>query len=277
MCSGQAHYDHVGQAVARPGDMGINIEDAARYMDDLRIFMFPLQAGWRWVGEELCWTEDWEGEDLRSGKTDLERTCELIRQSLNKIYPFLNFTIESIEDFEDTRLPTLDFKLWVAKGNIIHYTFFEKPTTSNQMLHRDTALSENTKMATMNAEIVRRMMNVSENLPIQERTVVLDNVAQKLTNSGDNMDEIRKGMVGALTGYERKLEASKKSPKEKGYKPLHEGAEGSHGKRMRKKLTGKSSWFKKPETEKEQEDNIQKINEKGNREDRVMKPGRSQK
>ena len=101
-------------------DMGINIEDAARYMDDLRIFMFPLQAGWRWVGDELCWTEDWEVEDLRNGKTDLERTCELIRQSLNKIYPFLNFTIESIEDFEDTRLPTLDFTLWVAKVNIIH-------------------------------------------------------------------------------------------------------------------------------------------------------------
>ena len=250
-------------------DMGLNIEDAARYMDDLRLFMFPVREGWRWVEGELCWTKEWENEDLESGKSDLERTSELVRQSLNKIYPFLNFTIESAEDFEDRRLPTLDFKLWVSAGNIVLYTFFEKPTSSNQMLHRNTALSENTKMATMNAEIVRRMMNVSENLPIQERTVVLDNVAQKLTNSGYNMDEIRKGMVGALTGYERKLEASKKSPKEKGYKPLHEGAEGSHGKRMRKKLTGKSSWFKKPETErKTQEDNTGGVENRGIRKQR---------
>ena len=160
-------------------DMGLTVEDAARYMDDLRIFMFPIKEGWRWVERELCWTKEWEREDQMSGKSDLERTCELVRQSLNKIYPFLNFTIESALDFEDQRLPTLDFKLWVSEGNQIMYTFFEKPTSSNQMLHRQTALSENTKMATINSEIVRRMMNVSEELPMQERVQVLDRCCTK--------------------------------------------------------------------------------------------------
>ena len=131
-------------------------------MDDLRIYMFPIREGWRWIDRELCWTEEWEVEDLNGGKSDLERTCEIVRQSLNKIYPFLNFTIESASDFSDKRLPTLDFKIWVSEGNVILYTFFEKPTCANQMLHRHTALSENTKMATINSEIVRRMMNVSE-------------------------------------------------------------------------------------------------------------------
>ena len=80
-------------------------------------------------------------EDLDKDEGDLTRTCKLIRQSLNKIYPFLNFTIESGLDFSDNRLPTLDFKLWVGEKNIIYYTFFEKPTSSNQMIHRNTALS----------------------------------------------------------------------------------------------------------------------------------------
>ena len=234
-------------------DMGIKVEDAAKYMDDLRVFLFPLREGWRWIGSELCWTEDWEREHLTSGSSALERTCELIRQSLNLIYPFLNFTIESEEDFPDRRLPTLDFKLWVREDNVVLFTFFEKPTSSNQMLHRNTALSENTKMATLNAEVVRRMLNVSEELPIEERVQVLDRVAQKLTNSGYNKNEIRKGIVGALTGYERRLTASKKSKEEKGYIPLHEGAEVSHGARMRKKLTGKSSWFKEKSSYNEEE------------------------
>ena len=96
------------------------------------------------------------------------------------------------------------------------------------MLHRKTALSENTKMSTVNSEILRRMMNVSEDLPMQERIVVLDRVAQKLCNSGYNLGEIRKSMTGALTGYERKLEKSRR-PVGEGYKPLHERAAASHG------------------------------------------------
>ena len=152
----------------------------------------------------------------------MARTCEIVRQSLNLIYPFLNFTIESEEDFEDRRLPTLDFKPWVREDNLVLYTFFEKPTSSNQMLHRHTALSENTKMATLNAEVVRRMLNVSEELLIMERVEVLEWVAQKLTNSRYNLGKIRKGVIGALTGFERRLVASKLKKGEKGYEPLHE-------------------------------------------------------
>ena len=102
----------------------------------------------------------------------MERTCEIVRQSLNKIYPLLKFAL----DFEDRRLPTLDFKIFVGDGNVVLYTFFKKPTKSNQMLHGQTALSENTKMATINSEILRRMLNVSE----QERIIVLVKLSQKL-------------------------------------------------------------------------------------------------
>ena len=224
-------------------EMGLTVEEAARYMDDLRLYMYGIRAGWRWYEKELCWTQEWEDEDNSSDRTDLERTCEIVRCSLNMIYPFLNFTIESVDDFEDRRLPTLDFKMWVTEDNIVMYTFFEKPTSSNQMLHRNSALSENVKMATMNAEIIRRMMNVSELLPDHERITVLDRVAQKLCNSGYNLSEIRKGMVGALTGYERRVSASRNTVGH-GFRPLHESSEASLGSRIKKKLTGKSTWFK---------------------------------
>ena len=104
----------------------------------------------------------------------LERTCEILKHSMNMVFNFMKFTVESALDFVDGRLPTLDFKLWIGEENKVFFTFFEKPTSSNQMLHRNTALSENTKVSNMTSEVMRRMFHVSEDLPMEERTMVLD-------------------------------------------------------------------------------------------------------
>ena len=86
---------------------------------------------------------------------------------MNSILPFLNFTVECQSDFEDYKLPTLDFKLWVGKDNEVLYTYFEKPTSSNQVIHRESAIPENTKMSTLNNEMVRMMLNTSEQAPME--------------------------------------------------------------------------------------------------------------
>ena len=56
------------------------------------------------------------------------------------VFDFLSFTVESELDFQDRRLPTLDFKLWVGDDNLVRFTFFEKPTATNQMIHKESAL-----------------------------------------------------------------------------------------------------------------------------------------
>ena len=63
----------------------------------------------------------------------------------------------------------MDVKLWVRADNKVMYTFFEKSMASNQMIHKQSALPENTKMASLNGEVIRRMQNTSELLPIEER------------------------------------------------------------------------------------------------------------
>jgi hypothetical protein len=96
--------------------MGISIETAMRYMDDLRVFLYAIKMGWRWHAGELCWKEEWEDEDQKSGKGDLERTCELLRQSMNMIFDFLNFTIESGMDFEDG---SIGAERYLLSGNAV--------------------------------------------------------------------------------------------------------------------------------------------------------------
>ena len=51
-------------------------------------------------------------------------------------------------------------------------------------------------------------------------------------------------MVGGLTCYERRVTRSKLEKADKRWKPLHEGAGASWGSRWKKKLTGKSTWFR---------------------------------
>ena len=46
--------------------LGLSYEEAARYMDDLRVYIFGIKEGWRWQDDELCWSEDWEREDMNS-------------------------------------------------------------------------------------------------------------------------------------------------------------------------------------------------------------------
>ena len=140
-----------------------------------------------------------------NGKSDLSRTSEVIQASMNDVYKFLNFTMEIAEDFADSKLPTLDFKLWVIEENVVVHTFFEKPMSSNQVLHRESALPENMKISSLTAEVMRRMMNVSELLPDSERVAVLDNFGQKMANSGYKLVTIRRVMIAGLKGYEARV------------------------------------------------------------------------
>ena len=99
----------------------------------------------------------------------------------------------------------MDFKVWVGEENQILYTYYEKPTSSNQMIHQESALPENEKMASLNSEVVRRMLHISEELPLEERILVVDRMSQKLANSGYKLTQIRRTLVGGLSRYEKLL------------------------------------------------------------------------
>ena len=156
----------------------------------------------------------------------------------------LTFTVETEEDFEDGWLPTLDLKLRVNGVNQIVYSFFEKPTGSSKCLQANTALNQNCMMRSLNNEVMRRLANMSEHIPIVERVAVLDNFCQKMTNSGHLLEVVRRTMVSGIKGHLRKADRCRKEGK-----PFHRTAAASAKTRKIKKFMQKQSWFKtKPET-----------------------------
>ena len=71
-----------------------------RYVDDLRIYTFPIKEGWHWNGKGWSFTEPPEEEE----ESDMDRTRREFNKSFNDMIDCLGFTTESQEDFDTKNL-----------------------------------------------------------------------------------------------------------------------------------------------------------------------------
>ena len=65
--------------------------------------------------------------------------------SMGEIEPFLEFTTETEEDFNDGWLPTLDTALRISEDNRVLFRFYKKPTNSSRILDKRTAMGKDKK------------------------------------------------------------------------------------------------------------------------------------
>ena len=103
----------------------------------------------------------WREEELPKNMTGLEKTTEILKAMMNSICNFLSLTMETEVDFNGV-LPTLDLSIWVREDNKTMYMFLLKPMASNMVLQSRNAMPENMKIATLNQEVIRTMVNTSD-------------------------------------------------------------------------------------------------------------------
>ena len=215
----------------------------ALYVDDLRFVLSSLPPGWRWSQDDkmFIFKDDWKKEDLDSSESSTRRTSREICKAMNSIYSNLDFTVEIEEDFENARLPTLDCELFMDKStHKINYSFFEKSMKTPFCVMKNSAMSEKSKISILSQDLIRRMQNTSETISESERINVIDNYIDRLLVSGYSVDQIREIVESGLKGYTRKLNRSSKTGI-----PLHRPAASTLQGRISKKLTERSSWYKK--------------------------------
>ena len=139
---------------------------------------------------------------MANGKPSLvEVTRRIIAGTLGEVKSYLEFTTEVGEDFVDGWLPTLDTALKVYENNRIQYRFYEKPEGARSTLHQKSAMGENPKHQTLSQEMIRRLLNCSEDLQDEQIQMITDNYASKLHNSGYNIEQIRKILLSGVKGY----------------------------------------------------------------------------
>ena len=66
---------------------------------------------------------------------------------MNTVNPDLKFTAETVSDFENSRLPTLDFELWLDTYGKIQHHYFKKPMKSEFVIMKSSAMSQKQKIA----------------------------------------------------------------------------------------------------------------------------------
>ena len=219
-------------------DICITIWLNTRYMDDGRTCLPPLKPGWRLVDKQLMYSIAWEKEDQEL--TDSEITKRGLVGTLRGVEDFLDFTIETVDDFEDKWLPTLDTSLQVDRKNKVQYKFYEKPMCSNVTVQKRSAMGEDAKVQVVSNDLVRRLLNNSEELGAGSKVEIVDNYSQKLSNSGYRGEQLKRIILNGIKGYEGKVRRCRNNGRK-----LHRSSIDSLGERIRKKLVGKSNWFRK--------------------------------
>ena len=217
----------------------ISINSYMRYMDDGRSFMPPVKPGWRWRNGELVFTKKWERADLEEGVSGTEITRRIVEGSMNEVFQFLRFTTE-VGEGEEGWLPTLDLKIRTEENNLVSFTYYEKPTVTNVMVQLRSAMEENSRIQILSNDMRRRISNTDPRQGKEEHVRIVDMFARKLLTSGYSKDQVRKIILGGISGWERKKERLRKEGK-----PLYKTAAQSATGRMKRKLIEKSTWFRK--------------------------------
>ena len=161
---------------------GLETKISFRFVDDLRIFLYGLNHGWRWHEGKFQFNLDWEEEDKESGLSSEQLTSREMRKVMDSIYPELKFEME-IPSMFDGKLPTLDFQVWV-EGNQVSYSFYQKPMARKSVIHKSSALSEKTKVSSLSQDLIRRMKNTSESVPDKVRIDIVNEYSDQLLSSG---------------------------------------------------------------------------------------------
>ena len=205
-------------------------------MDDSRTLLPPIKAGWRWEDGKLAYTRRWELEDgCISGE---HRTKEILRGTMVGVESYLEFTVESGEEFEGGWLPTLDTNLRVGGDNLVQFKFYEKTTCSKKTVQKTSAMEENSKIQTVSNDLVRRLGNTRESMGAVEMCKVVDQYGQKLINSGYSLEQVRRILINGIKGFEGRKARCKREGRS-----LYRTAIQSHGARVRKKILSQSSWY----------------------------------
>ena len=125
--------------------------------------------------------------------------------AMNSINVDLEFTIEVVSDFGDSRMPTLDFLLWPEWWGLNH-SFFEKAMRTPYVTMRRSAMSDNQKYSILSNDLVRRLSNINrDKITLEEMLTVIERFIQMLVTSGYDRKQSREVIVSGLRGWKSKI------------------------------------------------------------------------
>ena len=158
--------------------LGINPKLYVRYVDDTLIVVDSIQKGWRYVKNNLVWSQIQEDEDMDT--EDDSRTFSILKDIADSIDKDIQWELDTPSNHDDRKLPCLDLKVWMNEQTNIQFEFYKKPMASVYTIHSRSALSSSAKRSTLFQEALRRLINCSPELTWQAKAEHLSKFSQSM-------------------------------------------------------------------------------------------------
>ena len=157
--------------------------------------------------------------------------------------------------FDRVKLPTLDFKLWLVSGIILH-SYFEKEMRTPFVIMKRSAMSEHQRMQILSNELIRLISNVQMSIVDEEMPQIIEHFTTQLKTSGYDRRLAKDIISCGVVGYRRKV--MRRDREGRGF---YRHARSTLRQRNKKKLLEKTTWYrekrKRAEGEEDQEDEMQ--------------------
>ena len=227
----------------------VEVHDLRGYVDDNRQETELMRRGSRFNHEKkrFTWREDWEREDEEKNEPDEQRMGAVCLEGMNSVSSMLTFTAETIYNFENRMLATLDMQVEVIKVehreemvDQISFSYYQKPMKTPLVIGYSSAMGQHQKFSILSNEVIRRLSNLSPDRTSHERTRVIDEFTKELKSSGYSRAQAREVIVCGLLGLARKRKRREREGEE-----FYRTGRSTLNKRNLKRLGEKQNWFKK--------------------------------
>ena len=184
------------------------------------------------------------------GESDNQRMARVLNPCMNSINKDLKFTVETQEDFENERLPTLDFEMWL-QGDKIHHSYFQKDMRTPLVIMERSGMATQQKFKILANDLNRRLSNIKHSAVTKsEIKTKIEQFINELKSSGYDRNQAQTIVCSGIRGYRNKIRKRKRQNI-----PFYRLGENTIEDRMRKKVIEKENWYKKDEVDEEEEEN----------------------
>ena len=92
-----------------------------------------------------------------NGETNNQRMARICLQAMNSINPDLEFTVETEDDFENKRLPTLDFEIWQDQNGALKHMYYQKNMKTPLVVMARSGMANKQQIQILANEVTRRL------------------------------------------------------------------------------------------------------------------------
>ena len=225
------------QVLEKLSQLGITPFLYKRYVDDINMAVESLEKNYVYEEGRL---KEIEGE--HPNNTDLDQKMfEIIKAVGNEVHESIQLTSDTPSENEDGKVPILDLKCWIGesrngKKHILHEHYM-KSVSNKQVIHRQAAMSINSKRTILTQQCLRIILNCSEELEDETKNQHLGFFMARLQASGYDHEFRLEVLKSAKHAFQKLKERERTGGQ------IHRERTHNRTKRKKDKEEKKKNWF----------------------------------